>query len=106
MTQSAPWVRRQIVVRAPIERAFAVSGDVKPREHSMLGVPIAGTVSEPKVGGHIFTAVAPARTRIDLGHRNQGRHGTSWKSVRDGVEHDEGWPLRLDRYAALFGEDH
>lgn len=24
---------------------------------------------------------------------------------RDGVKHDEGRPLHLDRYAALFGED-
>jgi len=59
MTQAAATVvRRQIVVEAPIERAFAVFterfGDFKPREHNMLGVPIAETVFEPKVGGHIY----------------------------------------------------
>ncbi len=51
-------VRRQIVVEASIERAFAVFterfGDVKPPEHNLLKVPIAETVFEPKVGGHIY----------------------------------------------------
>ena len=51
-------VRRQIVVQAPIERAFAVFterfGDFKPPEHNLLDAPIAETVFEPKVGGHIY----------------------------------------------------
>ena len=50
-------VRRQIVVEAPIERAFTVFterfGDFKPPEHNLLAVPIAQTVFEPRVGGHI-----------------------------------------------------
>jgi uncharacterized protein YndB with AHSA1/START domain len=50
-------VRKQIVVDAPIERAFAVFtdrfGDFKPPEHNMLGAPIAETVFEPRVGGSI-----------------------------------------------------
>ena len=50
-------VRRQIVVDAPLERAFAVFterfGDFKPREHNLLASPIAETVFEPRVGGHI-----------------------------------------------------
>ncbi|MDT5027802.1 MAG: hypothetical protein QOE61_4228 [Micromonosporaceae bacterium] len=59
MTQaSAMVVRRQIVVEAPIERAFTVFterfGDFKPAEHNLLGVAIAETVFEPKVGGHIY----------------------------------------------------
>jgi len=59
MTQeAAPVVRRQIVVQAPIERAFAVFterfGDFKPPEHNLLRVPIVETVFEPKVGGHIY----------------------------------------------------
>jgi uncharacterized protein YndB with AHSA1/START domain len=45
-------------VNAPIERAFAVFtqrfDDFKPREHNLLAVPIAETVSEPRVGGHIY----------------------------------------------------
>lgn len=51
-------VRRQIVVDAPIERAFTVFtdrfGEFKPPEHNLLRVPIAQTVFEPRVGGHIY----------------------------------------------------
>ena len=129
-------------------------GDFKPPEHNLLPVPIAETVFEPKVGGHIydrgtdgsecrwarvlaydpphrvvfswdigptwqvetdpehtsevevtFTAETPGRTRVELEHRHLDRHGPGWESVRDGVGHDQGWPLYLDRYAGLFGED-
>jgi len=55
---TATVVRRTITVDAPIERAFAVFterfGDFKPPEHNMLGVPIAETVFEHHVGGHIY----------------------------------------------------
>ena len=59
MTQATTTVvRRQIVVEAPIERAFTVFtdrfGDIKPREHNLLAVPIAETVFEPRVGGHVY----------------------------------------------------
>ena len=51
-------VRRTIVVEAPVDRAFRVFIEdfdrIKPREHNMLGVEIAETVFEPRVGGHIF----------------------------------------------------
>ena len=158
MTQTSPVVHRQIIVQASIERAFAVFterfGDFKPPEHNLLRAPIAETVFEPKVGGHIydrgtdgsecrwarvlafdppdrvvfswdispqwtietdpdntsevevtFTAEAPDRTRVDLEHRHIDRHGPSWPAVRDGVAEDQGWPLYLARYAALFTED-
>jgi uncharacterized protein YndB with AHSA1/START domain len=148
-------VHRQIVVEAPVERAFAVFterfGDFKPPEHNLLHVPIAETVLEPRAGGHIydrgvdgsecrwarvlvyeppdrvvfswdispqwqvetdpgntsevevrFIAETPGRTRVELEHRHLDRHGPGWESVRDGVAHDEGWPLYLTRYAALF----
>jgi uncharacterized protein YndB with AHSA1/START domain len=151
-------VRREIVVNAPIDKAFTVFtdrfGDFKPPEHNLLPVPIAETVFEPKVGGHIydrgtdgsecrwarilaydpphrvvfswdigptwqvesdpdhasevevtFTAETSDRTRVELEHRHIDRHGPGWESVRDGVGHDQGWPLYLDRYAALFGGD-
>ena len=157
MTQSdAAVVRREIVVNAPIDKAFTVFterfGDFKPPEHNLLGVPISKTVFEPNVGGHItdrgadgsecawatvrayepptrvvfswnispqwqvesdpdlasevevtFTAETPDRTRVELEHRHLDRHGPGWESVRDGVRHDQGWPLYLDRYAALLG---
>ena len=158
MTQApATVVRQQIIVQAPIEQAFEVFtqrfGDFKPPEHNMLAVPIAETVFEPRVGGHIvdrgtdgsecrwarvlvyeppvrvvfswdigptwqvetepenasevevqFTAEGPDRTRVELEHRNIDRHGPGWEAVAGGVGHDEGWPLYLARYAALFTE--
>jgi uncharacterized protein YndB with AHSA1/START domain len=156
MTETATVVvRRQIVVQAPIERAFTVFterfGDFKPQEHNLLGVSAVQTVFEPKVGGHIydraadgsechwarilaydppdrvvfswdispqwtletdpdstsevevrFVAESPQRTRLELEHRHLDRHGPGWEAVRDGVSDDDGWPLYLNRYAALF----
>ena len=156
MTQTeSTMVNRHVVVDAPIATAFEVFtarfGDFKPREHNMLQSPIAQTVFEPRVGGHIydrgedgsecrwarilafeppdrvvfswdigptwqvetdpaltsevevrFVAETDDRTRVELEHRNIDRHGPGWQSVRDGVDNQEGWPLYLDRYAALF----
>ncbi len=156
--EAAVEVRRQIVVEATIYRPFTDFteryGDFKPPEHNLLGVPIAETVFEPEVGGHIydrgvdgsecrwarvlayeppdrvvfswdisprwqieddpdnasevevtFVAEGPGRTRVELEHRHLDRHGSGWESVRDGVAHDEGWPLYLSRYAALLRQD-
>jgi uncharacterized protein YndB with AHSA1/START domain len=157
MTETATaQVRKQITVDAPVETAFKVFtegfGDFKPREHNLLGVPIAETVFEPKVGGHIydrgedgsecrwarvlayeppdrvvfswdigptwqletdpenasevevrFVPDGPARTRVELEHRHIDRHGPGWESVADGVGGEGGWPLYLERYAALLG---
>ena len=159
MTQTgAATVRRQIVVEAPIERAFTVFtdrfGDFKPPEHNLLGAPIAETVFEPRVGGGIvdraadgtecrwarilaydppdrvvfswdisprwtietdqaqtsevevrFYAESPTRTRVELEHRHLDRHGPGWEAVTDAVDGPQGWPLYLDRYAALLKED-
>jgi uncharacterized protein YndB with AHSA1/START domain len=156
MTQVAgAVVRRHTVVAANAEKAFAVFterlGDFKPPEHNLLAAPIAETVFEPWVGGHIYDRaidgtqchwarvlayepprrvvfswdIGPTwqlendpenasevevrfieetadRTRVELEHRNIDRHGPGWESVADGVGHDQGWPLYLARYAALF----
>jgi uncharacterized protein YndB with AHSA1/START domain len=156
MTETAaPVVRRQIVVNAPLEMAFAVFterfGEIKPPEHNLLAAPIAETVFERRAGGHIydratdgsecrwarvlvyeppqrvvfswdigptwqleaeaenasevevrFTAETPDRTRVELEHRNIDRHGPGWQSIADGVGHDQGWPLYLERYAGLL----
>jgi uncharacterized protein YndB with AHSA1/START domain len=158
MTQTAAAVvRRQIVVEAPLDKAFAAFterfGDFKPPEHNLLQVPIAETVFEPRVGGHIydrgtdgsecrwarvlafeppqrvvfswdigptwqletepenasevevrFIAETADRTRVELEHRNIDRHGPGWQAVADGVGHDQGWPLYLQRYAGLFAQ--
>ena len=51
-------VKQTIVVEAPIEHAFRVFtgefGSFKPPEHNLLAVPIAETVFETRVGGHIY----------------------------------------------------
>jgi uncharacterized protein YndB with AHSA1/START domain len=149
-------VQRSVVVDAPLEKAFATFterlGDFKPPEHNLLDEPIAQTVFEPRVGGHIydrgvngaecrwarvlafdppnrlvfswdisprwqletdpentsevevrFVPEGAGRTRVELEHRNLDRHGPGWESVREGVEGPNGWPLYLDRFAALLG---
>ena len=48
-----------------------------------------------------FEAEAPQQTRVLLEHRNLDRHGPGWESVRDGIGNEQGWPLYLDRFAAL-----
>jgi uncharacterized protein YndB with AHSA1/START domain len=51
-------IRTEIVVEAPIERAFRAFVEdfdrIKPREHNMLGVDIEETVFEPRAGGRIY----------------------------------------------------
>jgi uncharacterized protein YndB with AHSA1/START domain len=51
-------VRAQVVVQAPIERAFSVFtvgiGSWFPREYNLLPVEIAERVFEPRVGGHVY----------------------------------------------------
>jgi len=55
---SATTIRHEVVVNAPIERAFSVFtegfGTFKPPEHNLLGVDIAETVFEPRAGGRVF----------------------------------------------------
>ena len=41
---------------------------------------------------------------MELEHRLIERHGPGWEAVLDGVDGDQGWPLYLARYAALFAE--
>lgn len=56
--ETAAVVRREIIVEAPVEKAFAAFterfGDFKPPEHNLLGAPIVETVFEPHAGGHIY----------------------------------------------------
>jgi uncharacterized protein YndB with AHSA1/START domain len=159
MTESATSVvSTQVVVDAPIQRAFDVFtrrfGDFKPPEHNMLGVEIAESVFEPRVGGHIydrgidgsecrwarvlayeppervvfswdidpqwqivadpenasevevrFVAESPDRTRVEIEHRKLDRHGPGWEAVGGAVGSEGGWPLYLERYAALITKD-
>ena len=148
-------VRTEIVVDAPADRAFRIFTErfdrIKPREHNMLGVEIAETVFEPRVGGRVydrgadgsefqwarvlafeppdrlvfswdlspqfqiesdlertsevevrFVAESAARTRVELEHRNLDRHGPGWEGTREAVGGENGWPLYLQRFAALI----
>ncbi|MEE6140339.1 SRPBCC family protein [Mycobacterium sp. 050128] len=51
-------IRKSVAVNTGIERAFTLFiskfDAIKPREHNLLSVPIAETVFEPRVGGHIY----------------------------------------------------
>src|SRR5204863_4369992 len=51
-------IPHEVVVHAPIERAFSVFtdglGTFKPRAHNLLDVDIAETVFESRVGGNIY----------------------------------------------------
>jgi uncharacterized protein YndB with AHSA1/START domain len=55
-------VRREIVVDASIDTAFAAFvgrfGDFKPPEHNLLGAEITETRFETQVGGHIYDRAA------------------------------------------------
>jgi uncharacterized protein YndB with AHSA1/START domain len=52
-----------------------------------------------------FIAEDPARTRVELVHRYLDRHGMAWQGLREGVDGDQGWPLYLGGFAALFTEE-
>jgi uncharacterized protein YndB with AHSA1/START domain len=151
-------VRRSIVVEAPIEIAFEVFTEqfdgIKPREHNLLGVEIAESVLERRVGGYLydrgvdgsecrwarvlaydpperlvfswdispqwqietdpdntsevevrFIAEGDNHTRVELEHRNLDRHGGDWRTLRDGIGGEGGWPLYLQRFADLVGAE-
>ena len=53
-----------------------------------------------------FIPETPGTTRVQLKHRNLDRHGDGWEGLREGVGGDQGWPLYLQRFAALFGKGH
>jgi uncharacterized protein YndB with AHSA1/START domain len=53
-----------------------------------------------------FSSEAPERTRVEIEHRHLDRHGSGWEGVRDGVAGDDGWPLYLERFAAVLADSH
>jgi uncharacterized protein YndB with AHSA1/START domain len=87
------WAR--ILAFEPPDRVV-FSWDISPRWQLETNPDLA---SEVEVR---FFAETAERTRVELEHRNLDRHGAGWESVRDGVDHEAGWPLYLQRFAALF----
>lgn len=49
-----------------------------------------------------FLPDRPGHTRVELEHRHLDRHGPGWPAIREGVDGDQGWPLYLQRYAAML----
>lgn len=49
-----------------------------------------------------FLPDGPGHTRVELEHRHLDRHGPGWPALREGVDGDQGWPLYLQRYAAML----
>jgi uncharacterized protein YndB with AHSA1/START domain len=90
------WAR--VLAYEPPERVV-ISWDISPQWQ--LENDLAKT-SEVEVR---FIAETFDRTRIELEHRNLERHGEGWESVREGVGGDQGWPLYLERFAALLPSD-
>lgn len=62
MTENDTVVRQHVVVPVAVDEAFRAFterlGDFKPAEHNLLAAPIAETVLEPWVGGHIVDRAA------------------------------------------------
>jgi uncharacterized protein YndB with AHSA1/START domain len=46
-----------------------------------------------------FTSESPARTRVDLEHRNLERHGEGWEGQHEQLGGEGGWPGVMRRYA-------
>jgi uncharacterized protein YndB with AHSA1/START domain len=87
------WAR--VLAYEPPHR-LVLSWDISPRWQIEAD---PGKTSEWEVR---FIAETPGRTRVELEHRNLDRHGEGWEGVRAGVGGDDGWPLYLRRYTALF----
>ena len=49
-----------------------------------------------------FDSEGENRTRVRLEHRNLDRHGPGWSTLRDGIDGEGGWPVYLQRFAALL----
>ena len=86
------WAR--VLAFEPPER-FIISWDISPQWQIETD---PEKTSEVEVR---FISETPDRTRVELEHRHIERHGDGWQGVRDGVDGEAGWPLYLQRFAAV-----
>lgn len=63
-------------------------------------VPDPARAGEVEVGFH---AAEGGGTRVELEHRGFDRHGEAGAAYREAMASPQGWPLLLERYAALLG---
>jgi uncharacterized protein YndB with AHSA1/START domain len=89
------WAR--VLAYEPPDRVV-ISWDISPQWQLETD---PGKTSEVEVR---FVPEGPQRTRVELEHRNLERHGEGWEGERDGVASEGGWPLYLQRYAAVVNE--
>src|SRR5262245_59357575 len=74
---------RRVLISWDINAQWQIEADVK-------------KTSEVEV---LFIAEGPARTRVELEHRNLERHGEGWEQMRDAVGGEGGWPGCLRKFA-------
>ena len=109
-----PFAGRQEIDFAPLDEAglFLITGRTGSGKSTILdAICFALYGTAPRYDGaqarlRSDHAGVGSPTRVELEHRYLDRHGPGWESVRDGIAHDQGWPLYLNRYTALFGEDN
>ncbi|MDF0532217.1 SRPBCC family protein [Tsukamurella sp. 8F] len=85
------WAR--VLAYDPPERLL-ISWDISPRWQLETDPAHA---SEVEIS---FIAETPERTRVVVEHRHLDRHGEGWEAFT-GLDSGNGWPLYLDRFAAL-----
>lgn len=71
-------------------------GNFKPREHNLLGSPIAETVFEPRVGGHIYDRALTAACAGGLACWPMS-HRTGWCSAGTSDRNGRSRPTRTTR---------
>jgi uncharacterized protein YndB with AHSA1/START domain len=106
-------VQASIEVNAPQQRAFEVFtrdfGAFKPADHNLLAVPIAETVVEARVGGHIIdrgTDGSECRWARVLVHEPPARFVFSWDiSPRWQVETDPGRTSEVEVTFTALADD-
>ena len=64
---------------------------------------VACLAEGPRAVGQLAAGL-PVSRPAELEHQHIDRHGPGWEAITGGVDGPQGWPLYLDRYAALVKE--